>query len=305
MSWREQLDVGELTVSRLIVKDPSELGETVFMDVQADDLATAFQVSGDVDTGLNITGAVTDGIVISGGGVNAIELSGAYTTHAINLDGVTLSTTLIGAGSYSSPMVQTCTTGFASWSGTKATADSWQYAMGLYPKATGSGTKNLGINVQAEYNGTDGADRLQAGSFIAYLGGGGEAARLLTLGGDAVAGMYAIWAKVTAPVAGVVDSGSRVAAIWVDNQMNCDCNGEEYSMFITTGGSRPDAVFGFKTSSSSTPGHDFLFLWDSTYTGGSTKPLDGGSVATQSGASDGSIRCKIGSTVVLIPYFNE
>jgi len=190
-----------------------------------------------------------------------LDFSGANTTHAINFDAATLSKTLIGAGSYSSPMDQSCTTGLAGFTSTSDDADSWRYSAGLYIKGTGSGTKVLGLGLQSEYNGLVGADRLFGMNSIAYLGGGGEAAKLLTLGGDGTAGMYAGWFKVTAPVAAVVDSGSRVAALWIDNQMNCVCNGEEYAAFITCGGSKVDAVFGFETTSS---GWTSLFYFDET-----------------------------------------
>lgn len=190
-----------------------------------------------------------------------IVFSGASGTHHINFDSATLNHSLIGCGSYSSPMDQSTTTGFASFCSTSDDADSWRYGMGIYMKATGSGTKLFPLGIQAEYNGTIGVDRMEGMQCIALLGGGGEAGRLLTLGGDATAGMYAGWFKVGANTSCVVDSGSRVAPLWIDNQMNCVCSGEEYSMFITCGGSKVDAVFGLETTSS---GWSQLFYLDET-----------------------------------------
>uniref|UniRef100_A0A6M3K7R3 Uncharacterized protein n=1 Tax=viral metagenome TaxID=1070528 RepID=A0A6M3K7R3_9ZZZZ len=210
---------------------------------------------------LVFTGTETNAINLNGTYTNGIKFTGAFATHAVNFDSVTMDKTLVGVGSYSSPVDQSCTTALVSMGVTSDDADSWRYSAGLYIKGTGSGTKVLGLGLQSEYNGTVGADRLQGMASIALLGGGGEAGKLLTLGGDATAGMYAGWFKVGANTNCVVNSGSRVAALWVDNQMNCVCDGEEYAMFITCGGSKVDAIFGFETTSS---GWTNLFHFDET-----------------------------------------
>jgi len=255
-SWRNAGDpVDGTSGTKVGVADPGDIliditNKKIYVNTNTQASPTWSQIP---TAGVAFTGDITM--------TGDLDFSGANTTHAINFDAATLSKTLIGAGSYSSPMDQSCTTGLAGFTSTSDDADCWRYSAGLYIKGTGSGTKVLGLGLQSEYNGLVGADRLFGMNSIAYLGGGGEAAKLLTLGGDGTAGMYAGWFKVTAPVAAVVDSGSRVAALWIDNQMNCVCSGEEYSVFLTTGGSKPDAVFGLETTSS---GWSQLFYFDET-----------------------------------------
>lgn len=234
-------------------------------------------------------------LTIAGGD---LAFSGAANAHFLNFDSVTLDKTIIGVSSYSSPIDQSCTTGLVGFASTSDDADSWRYSAGLYIKGTGSGTKVMGLGLQSEYNGTDGADRLFGMSSIAYLGGGGEAARLLT--NPDIGGMYAGWFKVTAPVAGVVDSGSRVAALWVDNQMNCVCNGEEYAFFITCGGSKVDAVFGFETTSS---GWTHLFSFDETAY--DQDPVSALVCDTDGGDSNGSLKIALNGVTKYIPYFDS
>lgn len=74
--------------------------------------------------------------------------------------------------------------------------------------------------------------------------------KLATRGGDATAGGFGAWFKIGGVVGSEFESGSRVAAIWLDNQMSGTTNGEEYSIFSTTGGSVPDAWARLETSSS-------------------------------------------------------
>lgn len=228
-----------------------------------------------------------------------LAFSGESTTHFINFDGATLSKTLMGCASYGSPADQSCTTGLFSFASTSDDDSSWRYSGGLYIKGTGSGTKVLGLGLQSEYNGTVGADRLQGMASIALLGGGSEAAKLLTLGGDTTAGMYAGWFKVGANTSCVVDSGSRVAALWVDNQMNCVCSGEEYAVFITCGGSKVDAVFGLETTSS---GWTHLFSFDDTAY--DQDPVSALACDTDGGNSNGSLKIALNGVTKYIPYFD-
>jgi hypothetical protein len=119
---------------------------------------------------------------------------------------------------------------------TKATADSWLYSAGLYIKGTGSGTKVMGLGLQSEYNGTAGADRIQGMASIVLLGGGGEAAKLLTAGTDPTAGLFAGWFKIGCNESCTLNSGSRAACIWLDSQLHGSGNllGENYIMFVST-----------------------------------------------------------------------
>ena len=139
-----------------------------------------------------------------------------------------------------------------------------------------------------------GPKTLQGGQFMAGLNAGGY---LATLGGDATAGMYGAWLKVYASGSAVASSGCRVAAVWLDNQMSCAVGGEEYSAFITTGGTVPDAVFGLNTSSS---GWTALFNFDSTMVG--KAPLS--ALKTASAASDSSIVIVINGSTKYIPVFD-
>lgn len=76
---------------------------------------------------------------------------------------------------------------------------------------------------------------------------------------DMLQGMRAGWFKVGAGTTSNIYG--NVATIWVDNQLNCTPTGNEYSIFSTTGGSKPDAWAGFETTSS---GWSYLFSFDKT-----------------------------------------
>lgn len=171
--------------------------------------------------------------------------------------------TEIAMGSYASPKEVGSATGvhFAYWSGTGSGAASFHIGHQVVMKTTETG-RPFPLCVQAEADGVGvGPDRIEAAQFISLLGAGGEATHLTTLGGDATAGMYATWHKVGANTSCVCEAGCRVAAVWLDNQMNCVVSGEEYAAFITCGGSKVDAVFGFETTSS---GWTNLLYFDET-----------------------------------------
>lgn len=237
--------------------------------------------------------------IVFSAGVNAISFSGAYTEHAVNFDDVTLSTTLIGAGSYSSPLDQSATTGLINFAST-SDDEAFRLGIGLYMKGTGSGTKIFPLCVQAEYNGTDGTDRIQAAQLITFFGGGGEAARLKTLGGDTTAGAYSLWAKVTSNTDCVFDAGCRVAPLWIDNQINAVVNGEEYAMFITCGGSKVDAVMGFETTSSGWT--NFLSFDETSY---DQDPVSAnGCNVSGAGASEAYLKVNLNGTAYGIPLIS-
>lgn len=231
---------------------------------------------------------IQDDIVFSD--VSAGRLS---VTGGLNFDSVSLSSALFSAGSYSSPMDQATTTGFGTFAST-SDDDAFRIGLGIYMKGTGSGTKIFPLSVQAEYNGTAGVDRIQAAQFITYFGAGGEAARLLTLGGDAVAGAYAVWAKITSSVSSTFDSGSRVAAIWVDNQVNGTVSGEHYSFFVTTG-SNVDAVFGFETGAK----WSSLFYFDETCA--TSEPVVAGDKT--GGSKDYYLKVNLNGTIYAIQLY--
>jgi hypothetical protein len=171
--------------------------------------------------------------------------------------------------------------------------------MGLYTRATGENGKPIGLSSLVESTHTTGVDRLQGLQSMAFLGtvGGSEAAHLKTLGGDAVAGMYAAWFKVGANANTVCDAGSRVAAVWVDNQMSGTVSGEEYGIFCTTGGTKPDALIGLETSSS---GWTQFLLLDETMAAAEPFVANGCNVSG-AGASEAYLKVSVNGTQYGIP----
>jgi len=283
---------GTSIFSQLTFTPAVETGETATNGLLID-------VDGTVTNGLYIDndGTMTTGIKIDGAMTDGISMSGAFATHAINFDSVTLSTTLIGAGSYSSPIDQSCTTGLVDFAST-SDDDAFRIGLGIYMKGTGSGTKVFPLCVQAEYNGTAGTDRIQAAQLITYFGSAGEAAKLKTLDGDPTAGAYSLWAKITSNVNAVFDSGCRAAPIWVDNQINAVVSGEEYGIFFSCGGSKVDAVMGFETTSSGWS--NFLYFDETAY---DQDPV--GSATISGGTNDKYLKVDINGTAYGIPLYHS
>ena len=241
------------------------------------------------------------GITLGSCTTNGIAFTGAYGTHAINFDAATLSTTLIGAGSYGTPMVQTCTTGLINFTSTRAQDDVWNYGMGVYMKGTGEDVRTFGLGMQCEYNGTAGTDRMQVANFIAVIGAGGEAAVVKSRDGDGTAGVFATWHKVWMPdTCAVAASGARIGAIWAD--MQCyngkTVNAESAAFFVTNGGETIDAIFWIDQAS----GYGFDYLFDFSNDGTSNGPVNAGVVAAASD-SDGSLLIKVGATEYYVPYY--
>jgi len=198
-----------------------------------------------------------------------LDFSGAYTEDVIDFSGVTINSTgsngpgLIRAGTYATPIANADEdqSGFMRLYG-ETSANGSSYDRGIFVCLKTTGLKGIfPIAGLAEVLAQSGAgpSKAQAAQFITMLQ---EAtSKLATLGGDATAGMYAAWLKVGSVSGAVASAGSRVAAVWLDNQMNGTVSGEEYAAFITCGGSKVDAVFGFETTSS---GWTSLFYFDET-----------------------------------------
>ncbi len=223
---------------------------------------------------LEDSAVLTTGVRV-GSCVTGIDLAGTYTGNALDFSNATIDPTgsngpcFIRAGTYATPidygadndqsgmirMYSTC-------SGDISSYDRGAF---LYCETTGAkGAFPIAGLAEANNTGT-GPKKLQAGQFIAHLGAQSAGAHLATAVGDATAGLYGIWAKVAASGTAVCDSGSKVAAIWCDNQMSGTISGDEWGIFATTGASRPDAFIGFNTSSS---GYDQLLSFDSTFDSG-------------------------------------
>ena len=212
--------------------------------------------------GDDLIGSATSDITI---GTTAFTVAGA--TGDVGLDGtITFAAPnkLISAGSYASKL--TAPTGSTTeWVtiGAEGTEDDFQIGQGIYLEMSGEDGKGFPLSTLVEATNTTGTPTLQGLQSMAFLGtvGGTEAAVLKTMGGDATAGMYGGWFKVGANTNTVAASGSRVAPLWVDNQMGGTVSGEEYGIFLTAGGTVPDAAFGFETTSS---GWSQLFYFDET-----------------------------------------
>ena len=168
------------------------------------------------------------------------------------------------AGSYSSRITLTpgATNEMVTIAGL-AEEDDFAIGYGSYIRTTGEDGKGFGASFLVEATNTTGTPTLEGLQSMAFLGsvGGTEAAILKTRGGDATAGMYAIWAKTGANNNAVFASGSRTVPLWVDNQCGGTHSGEEYGIFASTGMSQPDAFIGFETTSR---GWDALFYFDET-----------------------------------------
>ncbi len=235
-----------------------------------------------------------------GGTTTALAFSGTYTANVIDLGGATIDPTgsngpcFIRLGTYASPydygddddqsgVMRLHTT---------CSGDISSYDRGLFILTRTTGAKGaFPIAGLAEANNTGtGPKKLQAGQFIAHLGADGSASTLVTLGGDATAGMYGAWLKVTAGGNCTCDSGSRVAAVWLDNQMGGTVSGEEYCIFATTGQSTPDAWVGFETTGA---GYSQLFDFDETFNSGAGTCVETASVG---GSQSARIRVKYDGT---------
>ena len=163
-----------------------------------------------------------------------------------------------GADNHQSGVIRTYTT---------CSGDISSYDRGAFFCTVTTGAKGaFPVAGLAEANNTGtGPKKLQAGQFIAHLGARSSGAVLATAAGDATAGMYGAWLKVTAAGTANCVSGSRVAAAWIDNQMSGTVSGEEYGLYNTTGASLPDGWAGFNTSSS---GYAQLLYFDTTFNSG-------------------------------------
>jgi len=200
-----------------------------------------------------------------------IIASGSPTASVIDFSNITLDYTgangpaLLRAGTYDSPLSNSDEdqSGMIRFYSTTS-ANGSSYDRGVFVCQKTTGTKAVfPIAGLAEIKAQTGAGptKAMAGQFITMLQ---DSTSKLAALGSSTDGMYGIWAKVGAVEGAITTSGSRVAAIWLDNQLNgsgISSGMEEYAAFITTGGSKPDAVFGFETTSS---GWSQLLYFDET-----------------------------------------
>ena len=217
-----------------------------------------------------ITGALTaNGGIVVGTVATGIDFTGTYSSHALDFSNATQvagDISLIRAGTYTTGMDAA---GEAQYGMVRLYLDTdddgASYNRGVFVCLKTSGTKGIfPISGLAEVL-TDavGPTKAQAAQLIVGLHEAGS--NLATAGGDSTAGMYGAWLKVYSIVGSVAANGSKVAPAWIDNQMSGTVSGEEYGIFATTGGTRPDGFIGFETSSS---GYDQFIYADTTFNTG-------------------------------------
>ncbi len=220
---------------------------------------------GDWEYGLYMPDAtVSTGIKI-GSCTTHINLSGAFTGNSIDFSSVTYVPTgsagpcLIRAGSYDVPLTNSAT----DQSGLirlymQTSADGSSYDRAIFSCLKTTGTKGIittaGLaEVLAD---ATGPANVKGCEFIVDLH---ETGSNLPASGIAYGG----WFKITAIDGATINATAKIAPLWLDNQLyganasNC----LEYTIWNTTGGSKPRAWAGFGTTSD---GWKQLFFFDST-----------------------------------------
>jgi len=229
-----------------------------------------------------------------------MSFSGALAAadHVLDFSGMTMpaSKNIIRGGSYSTPLAYTAASGGLLQIYYSQSRDTGvDVASFLYGVTTGQAGA-LGATALIESNaGSPGPKTLEGGQFMAGLRAGGY---LASIAGDGTAGMYGAWLKVYANVTSVASAGCRVAAVWLDNQMSCAVGGEEYAAFVTTGGSVPDAVFGFETSSNGWA--SFAYFDETSY---NKQPVSTKSCVTTTNDSDASVIWNLNGTAYYMPLY--
>ncbi len=223
-----------------------------------------------------------------GSAATGLDFTGTYTGNVIDLSNATVDHTgsggpcLIRAGTYAAPV----TNADEDQSGmirlySETSANGSSYDRGIFVCCKTTGLKNIfPIAGLAEVLAQSGAgpDDVCAGQFISDLH---TSTSKLASGGF---GMFGTWNKITS-VTGSATAGSTVAApVWVDNQMHGTVSGEEYGLFCTTGGTRPNGLIGLETTSS---GYDQFIYADSTFDSGAGTCIETASVP---GTQDARIR---------------
>ena len=247
-------------------------------------------------------------IPVTGGKSVGIDLDGSYSNAAIDLTGVVLDHSgssgpvMIRAGTYGSPVSSSDPhqSGMIRLYGSNdaATDDGTGfYDRGIFAYLRTDKAKGIfPISGLAEVRTTagEGPVAVMASQFIAGLHTSGAK---LDSTASVTDGMFASWLKVYSAVGSVADATSRVASIWLDNQMNGTVSGEHYSIFATNG-SNSDAFVGFETGDGA--GWDYMWYFDETaYDQDPLSDLG----AKNEVNSDKSIKIKLNDTVYYIPIF--
>jgi len=258
----------------------------------------------DITTGVYV-GACTTGFTLAGACTTGIDFTGTYTGNCIDFTDITINHTgsagpcMIRAGTYGDPATTTFVenadedqSGMIRLYGATS-ANGTSYDRGIFVCLVTTGLKGIfpiaGLaEVRAQTG--NGPTKVQAAQFICDLHT--TDSKLAGLGGDATAGMYGGWFKITAIDGATISATARAAPIWLDNQLygnNAAAIGEEYTIFSTAGGTVIKAWAGFETSS---VGWSHLFYFDET-------------AYDQAPVFTGGFKCLINATTVYIPYFNN
>jgi len=214
------------------------------------------------------------GITASGSPATGISFNSTNSGSAIDLSGASIDPdgssgpAFIKLGSYASPYdygADDEQSGvFRIYTTCSGTASYDRCAFFYTEETSSKGGFPMAALVEVNNTGT-GPTKVQAGQFIAHLGAQSAGATLPTIGVDSTAGFFGLWCKVTSANDSVQDSGSLVAALWVDNVMYGSNNGTEYGIYSTAASLKPDGWAGFHNWAS---GYDQLFYFDDTYTNG-------------------------------------
>ena len=240
--------------------------------------------------------------------VTGIDFTGTYSGNAIDFSDTTQVPTgsngpcLIRAGTYATPITNTSTdqSGLIRFYMSTSAAGT-SYDRGVFVCLKTTGVKGIfpvaGLAEVLEQTGV-GPTKAQAAQFIAGLHT--DTSKLATIGADTTAGMYGAWLKVYSVTGSEASSGSRVASVWLDNQMCGTVSGEEYTIFSTTGGTRPNAWAAFETTSS---GWDnFLYFDETAYDQAPVGTTRG--TPNQTATCDSSLKVLINDKTLYIPLYN-
>lgn len=247
-------------------------------------------------------GAFTD---LSAIGTVDIAPVGAHTDHVIDFSDVVLDYSgssgpvMIRAGTYGSPVSSSDPhqSGMIRLYGSNdaATDDGTGfYDRGLFVYLRTDKAKGIHpIAGLAEVRTTagDGPVEVMGGQFIAGLHTSGAK---LNAGGW---GMFGTWNKIYSESGSDAEAGTKVAAIWLDNEMNGTVSGEEYTIFATVGVGKPDAFIGFENGASGW--ENFLYFDETAYDEDPISNLG----AKNEVNSDKSIKISLNGTTYYIPIF--
>lgn len=263
---------------------------------------------GDAITNATAGTITTDADVEIDGSVHGLNFVGAYTSAALDFSDVVLNhggsagPVMLRAGTYNSPV----TSADAGQSGmirlySRNSALTDTEATGFYDRGVFVAMKTTGAKGQMAFGGLVEVETTVAGEGPTNVKGGEFIVNLINTGSKLGNGiMYGIWAKITAKDGATTHASSKKAAIWADNQMNGNnaAPGEEYGIFATTGGLRPDGFIGFETTAA---GYDQLLYFDTTFNSGAGTMVT--TDAVPGGNQDARIKVWYNGTQYYIPLY--